>query len=149
MTYYLQTFDKVVHEITEQQHDSLMKLSTESDARGFWVGQSYITFSSIKSIEPKREENTGMSWDEIKQLGSGMEGIINRANVDGRKAIMSGLRRAIERKQLLGEPTNKAQALLTQMENGKLGRVVHEFDPNKESWGEYQERIAILNAAMA
>lgn len=149
MTYYLQTWD-TTHEIDEQQHEAIMDLSTNGEAKGLWLGKSYIAFSSIRSITPKKEEgNTGLSWDEIKQLGSGMEGIINRATVNGRKAIIAGLQRAITRKQALGEPTPKAEALLKQMQQGKLGRIVHEFNPNVESWEGYNARIAVLNAELA
>lgn len=149
MTYYLQTWDNTTHEIDEHQHEAIMEQSTSGEAKGLWLGKSYIAFSSIKSIEPKEERDTGMSWDEIKQLGSGMEGIINRASVDGKKAITQGLERVIARKQLLGESTAKAQALLVQMQQGKLGRIVHEFYPDRETWAEYQDRISILNAELA
>jgi hypothetical protein len=88
----LETYDNRSYDISDDQHQSIMRQSASGETKGIWIGGDYIAWGSIKAIHEK-PHGYGQPYTELPARG--FAGMLDAPKTkNAREAMVRGLMRA-------------------------------------------------------
>jgi hypothetical protein len=145
-------------DITEKAFEAIMSVDPETKAvniKGQRIALSSISkiltrdefyeqYPDRKPAQPMPTVDEAIGWDRL--MAGDLPKYTPEKRERAKEGLMKGLQRFIDKENARGIPTPKAQALLEHMKSGKKAdayATAERFDPNKETWPEFSQRVGI------
>lgn len=134
----IKTYDGTEIELNDEQTWALREAMNESGKSGAWFGEKYISFATIKEINPIK--NHKENYPQLPALG--YEGIVKSAKKNGHiEALARGLKKAKAKLEKEGLSTKNIDSLLQLARNSYAGKKINfngmtEYNPKYKTWEE-------------